>query len=437
MKKRFLIVLIGLAQLSFQLKSQDTLLIDKTDFIQRVLENNAKIKIAEQQNEMAKGDYNQSMALFMPDVKISNTAIITNNPLMAFGSKLNQERLTAADFDPNRLNDPSSIQNYALELQVIQPLLNFDGFEQRNAAKIQVEAMQLNEARTAEYLTLEANKAYMQLQLAYEAVDVLERAKITADEGLRLINNYELEGLVKKSDVLDVGVRQIEVANLLNYAKSNLRNTSDYLTNLMGNDFTGSVLKPNSSIASEIEIESFSNELTEGRKDLLAMDMSVEGSEHMLKSQMKASLPRINAFGNYQIYDNKPLGFGASGYLVGLQLSWNVFDGNRNVGKVQKAQASLEKTIIERDQYKQESQMELNKAKRQLFDAESKVDLAQKAFEQKKEAYRIRKDRFESGLEKTTDLLMAETQMFQKELEYLQAIFEHNYTKEYLRFLTR
>jgi outer membrane protein TolC len=437
MKKRFLIVLIGLAQLSFQLKSQDTLLIDKTDFIQRVLENNAKIKIAEQQNEMAKGDYNQSMALFMPDVKISNTAIITNNPLMAFGSKLNQERLTAADFDPNRLNDPSSIQNYALELQVIQPLLNFDGFEQRKAAKIQVEAMQLNEARTAEYLTLEATKAYMQLQLAYEAVDVLERAKITADEGLRLINNYELEGLVKKSDVLDVGVRQIEVANLLNYAKSNLRNASDYLTNLMGNDFTGSILKPNTSIASEIAIESFSNELIEGRKDLMVMDMSVEGSEHMLKSQMKTSLPRINAFGNYQIYDNKPLGFGASGYLVGLQLSWNVFDGNRNVGKVQKAQASLEKTIIERDQYKQESQMELNKAKRQLFDAESKVDLAKKAFEQKKEAYRIRKDRFETGLEKTADLLMAETQMFQKELEYLQAIFEHNYTKEYLRFLTR
>lgn len=437
MKKRFLIVLIGLAQLSFQLKSQDTLLIDKTEFIQRVLENNAKIKIAAQQNEMAKGDYNQSMALFMPDVKVSNTAIITNNPLMAFGSKLNQERLTAADFDPNRLNDPSSIQNYALELQVIQPLLNFDGFEQRKAAKVQVEAMQLNEARTAEYLTLEATKAYMQLQLAYEAVEVLERAKTTADEGLRLINNYELEGLVKKSDVLDVGVRQIEVANLLNYAKSSLRNTSDYLTNLMGNDFTGSILKPNTSIASEIAIESFSNELIEGRKDLMVMDMSVEGAEHMLKSQMKTALPRINAFGNYQIYDNKPLGFGASGYLVGLQLSWNVFDGNRNVGKVQKAQASLEKTIIERDQYKQESQMELNKAKRQLFDAESKVDLAKKAFEQKKEAYRIRKDRFETGLEKTADLLMAETQMFQKELEYLQAIFEHNYTKEYLRFLTR
>jgi hypothetical protein len=47
MKKRFLIVLIGLAQLSFQLKSQDTLLIDKIEFIQPVLENNAKIKIAE------------------------------------------------------------------------------------------------------------------------------------------------------------------------------------------------------------------------------------------------------------------------------------------------------------------------------------------------------------------------------------------------------
>ena len=81
--------------------------------------------------------------------------------------------------------------------------------------------------------------------------------------------------------------------------------------------------------------------------------------------------------------------------------------------------------------------MELNKTNRQLKDAENKVNLAQLALEQSQEAYRIRQNRFTQGLEKTTDLLQSETQMIQKELEHLQAIFEYNFTKQYLQFLTK
>jgi outer membrane protein TolC len=59
------------------------------------------------------------------------------------------------------------------------------------------------------------------------------------------------------------------------------------------------------------------------------------------------------------------------------------------------------------------------------------------AFDQSQEAYRIRSNRFTQGLEKTTDLLQSETMMAQKELEFLQAVFEYNFTKEYVQFLTK
>ena len=81
--------------------------------------------------------------------------------------------------------------------------------------------------------------------------------------------------------------------------------------------------------------------------------------------------------------------------------------------------------------------MELNKTNRQLRDAENKVNLSKLAFDQSQEAYRIRSNRFTQGLEKTTDLLQSETQMAQKELECLQAVFEYNFTKEYAQFLTK
>ena len=79
----------------------------------------------------------------------------------------------------------------------------------------------------------------------------------------------------------------------------------------------------------------------------------------------------------------------------------------------------------------------MNKTNRQLKDSENKVGLAQLALQQSEEAYRIRNNRFQQGLEKTSDLLQAATQMSQKELELLQAVFEYNITKEYLQFLTK
>jgi outer membrane protein TolC len=118
-------------------------------------------------------------------------------------------------------------------------------------------------------------------------------------------------------------------------------------------------------------------------------------------------------------------------------LSWDIFDGYKTIGKSQKAKADFEKAVVETEQYKKQSQLELNKTNRQLLDAENKVNLSKLAFEQSQESYRILQNRFTQGLEKTTDLLMSETQVAQKELEHLQAVFEYNFTKQYLQFLTQ
>ena len=147
--------------------------------------------------------------------------------------------------------------------------------------------------------------------------------------------------------------------------------------------------------------------------------------------------PRINAFGSFQVYDNVPLGFDASGYLVGAKLSWDLFNGYSNIAKVNKAKLEREKSQLEMEEYSAQQQAELNKANRMLKDTRNKIELSQLAFEQAAESHKIRKDRFEQGLEKTVDLLAAASLMYQKELQLKQAIFEYNFSKEYLYFLTR
>ncbi|HPW97325.1 MAG TPA: TolC family protein [Flavobacterium sp.] len=417
--------------------SQDTLMVSKNDLVQKVTDKNLQLKITEKSYQSAKADYNQSNALFLPNINVSYTGISTTNPLMAFGSKLNQEILTQADFNPALLNDPAKIQNFATKIEIQQPLINIDGLYERQAAKAKMEAFRLQTERTKEYLELEVSKAYMQLQLAYKAVKVLEKADVTGKANLKLVENYFKQGMLQKTDLLNVQVRVNEINNQLQYAKSNVQNASDYLAFLLNEDTNGKVFKPLEELENTISIESLNTEISENRKDIQAMNKSSEAYKKMMQSSKMGFLPKLNAFGSYELYDDKFLQTDAKGYLVGAQLSWNVFDGYKSIGKYDKAKADFQKAEVETEQYKKQSQLELNKTNRQLKDAENKVNLSQLAFEQSQEAFRIRQNRFAQGLEKTTDLLQSETQMIQKELEHLQAVFEYNFTKQYLQFLTK
>ena len=269
MKKVNLLIVLGMV--TSATFAQDTLTISKNDLLQKVTENNLQIKVAEKSFQSAKADYRQSNALFLPNINVSHTGIVTTNPLMAFGSKLNQEILTASDFNPALLNDPDKTQNFATKIEVQQPIINLDGLYGRQAAKAKMDAFQLQTERTKEYLELEVSKAYMQLQLAYKAVKVLEKANSTAQGNLKLVENYFKNGMLQKTDLLNVQVRVNEITNQLQYAKSNVQNASDYLAFLLNEDMAGKTYKPAEALDNAIAIESMNAKISDSRKDIQAM----------------------------------------------------------------------------------------------------------------------------------------------------------------------
>jgi outer membrane protein TolC len=416
--------------------SQQEISISLNDVLEKVDNNNHTVKIAEQNYNAAKADFNQTNSILLPNISISHSAISTTNPLMAFGSKLNQEILTQADFNPALLNDPDEIKNFTTKIEVQQPIFNADGIFMRKAAKAKMNAFELQTTRTKDAMKLEVTKAYMQLQVAYKAVEVLEKAKEAALENKKIADNNFKQGYMQKADILSVEVHVTEVENQLLTTKSNVKNASDYVLFLMNEDSEGT-LKPSNELVADLNLDVYNQQLSENRADIEAMQKSTEAFSNMYKADKMSFLPRLNAFGTYELYDDQLFGTNAKGYLVGAQLSWNVFDGFKSIGKAQKSKAELDKAEINLDQYKNQSQLEYNKAKRQLKDAENQLKLTNLALEQSKEAFRIRKNRFEQGLEKTSDLLISETQYLQKQLEQLQTIFNYNFTKAYVAFLTK
>ena len=415
--------------------SQDTIRISKTELEQKILDNNLQVKMAQKEAELADAELLGTRAMYLPNINASYTFSNTNNPLYAFGSKLNQERITMMDFNPDNLNSPKSISNFATKLEIQQPIINMDAVYQKKAGQVKSEVLKIKTERTKEYVQFELKKAYMTLQMAYKMVETLENARTTTLANKKVIDNYYKNGIIQKSEVLYMDVRLKEIENNIQFAKSNVKNASDYLYFLLDEDYQNKVLKPTESLEYQENMVENNPTLNINRKDLQAYQKSLEAYDLMIKSSKAKFLPKLNAFGSFEMYDNKIAQFDANGYLAGIQLSWNVFDGLKAKGEQEKYKAELSKAETEIQQYQKQSELELNKTSRQVQDAENKVNLTKLAWEQSKEAYRIRKNRYDQGLEKSADLLTSETQMSQKELEHIQAIFEYNTAVEYYKFL--
>lgn len=432
MKK--LISILFLFFLSF-VQAQDTISISWLEIAEKSLDNNLQYQLAKKETELAEAELLATRAMYLPNITASYSFMHTNSPLNAFGFKLNQSRITMEDFNPDLLNDPNGILDFMLRLEIQQPIVNMDAVFQKKAGVVKTEALKIKSERTKEYLEFELKKSYMMLQLAYKMLETLKEAKLTTLANQQVVDNYYANGLVQKSDVLYMNVRVSEINSQIHFAESNVLNASDYLFLLLNEDNVNKVLKPAEDLAIENLIAHENPILNHQRKDLQAYEKSLDAYDWLIKSSKSKFLPRLNAFGSYELHDNKITEFDGSGYLVGLQLSWNVFDGLKSKSEQAALQAELNKLKTEIDQYTQQSELELKKAYRQVLDADKKVNLSELAWEQSKEAYRIQKNRYDQGLEKSSDLLMAETLMSQKELEYHQAIFEYNTASEYYQFL--
>ena len=436
--KQIAFIGVFLAALTTSIWAQEPVHLSLQEVQDRVAAKNLQLKAAHQAYVAARGDFRQTNSLILPSISASHTALATTNPLMAFGSKLNQEVLTQADFNPVLLNNPDRYENFATRIEVLQPLVNLDGFLGRRAAKLKMEAMELQSARTQEYMQLAVFQAYKQLQLAYQAEQVMAAAVKTAEQNAHLIASYVGEGLAQKADELMVQVRVAEVRNGWQYAQSNVRNASDALFALMDEDGQGRILVPEASAPWTEDLPT--GEALGGldaRKDIQAMHKATQAYGKMQQSSVLGMAPRLNAFGTYELYDTELLQFGADGYTVGAQLSWNVFDGYKAMGKAEKAKAEHLKAQYEEQQYRNQSEAELAAARRQAVDAKNQWKMAELALAHAQEAYRIRENRFKAGLEKTTDLLMAETLMFEKELALSQALFNVQLSHKFVEFLTK
>jgi outer membrane protein TolC len=414
---------------------QDT---SKTWTLNEVLEvaeaNNWELQKSAQEVLSRKAEYRSTLATFLPKINLSESVTHTNDPLAAFGIKLQQEIVAQSDFNPELLNDPEEITDYNLGVMVEQPLINPDAFAGRKAVSHKLEASKQKAAHLKYYIQYVVKQSYYAIQLAQSKQKVLEEALEYAKENHRIAQNNLEQGYVNKADVMAANVRVLDLQAKIEEAQNQVVSAGQMLAFLLGRNIDEQIV-PEEELSKALLTANSSEFDLQRRSDVMAMSSGVKARNKKVAMQKLKFVPRLNAFGGYNFHGDELTAFDAESWVIGAKLQWTIFSGNKNLASVKKAKANAQLAEIRKKEYVDKNRMELDKARRKLKVAESSLNASQLAEEQIEEALRIRMDRYKEGLERTSDLLAAEAAYSQKQLERLNALYNYNKAVFYLEYL--
>ncbi len=404
------------------------------DAIEMARKSNRSIQIANQSIAVQEATFEQTKGNFLPYFGIQLTDMVTNNPLNVFGFKLKQEVVEQSDFDPVLLNDPDIRNQFNLSFNAMMPIYNPEAKAEQNAVRSQIKMKASMADRTAQGVELEVIKSYYMLGLALNALEVLEDTYEAAQSNYTIADNIFNQGLMLKSDLLDMNIMVNQSKLALTSAKINVANAQSQFNYVLNTD-NHTEYTPTDGLVDQNEIVLLQEEINPNRADFKAMYHGIEAMESMVKSADKSFLPKLKAFGNFELNDEVPFEKNAHNFLVGISLGWDIYKGNMRKTTINKTKAEIAEKQMELERNIAKAKLEIVNTRRSIEDLNAQIELHDLSIAQAEEALIIRKNRFKQGLEKSTDIINAETQLSHKKLARLNSLFELNMKNAYLKFL--
>jgi len=389
-------------------------------------EGSYQLHIARQQLAEAKGQNLKAWRGFLPHFTITERYLKTDDPVSVFGLKLKQGVFSQQDFGLSALNDPDKFENYTTEFRVELPILNLDAIFGKSAATMMVKAQRQGVQRAKEAVAFQTKSAYYGLILSYQSLRAIEQAIKSAQAHRDDAKAALDQGMISEADYLAAEVRLGELQEQKISAANQIRNVSDGLKLIMGMA-SDEVLFPTDSltISGSISADANTQAALENRADLRAILFQKKAAGRNLWAKGGAWLPRINGFGIREWNGADAFQKDASNFTLGVQLSWNIFDGFGHLGRRQQAAAKKHQADVRYRRAMQQARNEIAAARRNLQAAQQRIAVAQKAVRQATESLHITEQRFREGLAKTADLLDREAMQTNARLRFLKA--KHDY----------
>jgi outer membrane protein TolC len=339
--------------------------------------------------------------------------------------------------------------NY-LGLDASARFLIYSGGQVPNAVKAlgkKAEAQEaLEEVSTSEALT-DIITTYDQLALIRKIRKVLDESGIRLEAERKFATSALRNGMLTSFDTLKIAVAQANLdARIMEYEgkKKLVYCKLEQLTGKPALDFD--------SFNPELEVLPYMNPNLSiaNRPELKALNFQVEAQQYKINAESSHYLPKIQAVASSR-YDNvfhaeadmdspipmdikiDRMGLGPT-VMAGIGFKWDLFDRSGGTSRVKVAKLELQKAENSREDVQEMLILNLEKVNTSYQTCLSQVALKEQQMVATRKALEIAMKSYQEGMLTITERIVAESEMQNAELDYLQSIFnEHQAVLESMK----
>lgn len=355
--------------------------------------------------DAARADAARARDARLPTLSLGARGVRTDEPMMAFGLRLDQGRIGTADFDPRRLNDPAGLVGVGGGATVSVPV--FMGGRLRaaqRAAGAAADAESADHVRRRMEVAASVVQAYFGAQAADEGVRHAEDLLAHGTETERFVRERNARGLAPDADLARAAAFRAQAQAELAVAHQRRASARSALALLSGDGAAEAELATSISALPPPLVAPAS--APADRPDLLAARLRRDAAASGVAAARGALLPALFAQASAETMRTSDLAEGTSWTTIGLLLRWDLALGDADAVRAASARARAAADALAWRE--REAVREVAEARRAVETADARVRAAEEAVSASESARTLRDARHRQGLLPLTDVLDAE-----------------------------
>jgi len=398
------------------LQAQDSKSLSLDETIGLGLENSKQLKVALSKSKEAEFAVQGKKIAAAPDLDLSGQYMMINEPNISLGSAL------AGDGSDSEGAGMGVAPKYVALGMATARMPLFAGLRTHNdirSAEYLEKAAQLDAEDQKSEVILNLVNAYVNLYKAQETVKLVEEDLQEAKKRVKDFTSMEQNGILALNDLLKAQLQESNTSLALLDAQNSQRVANYNMDLLLGLDEQTQLLLDSINIdqlQQLLSLNDLHDKALTDRKDLQAIDQREQASETAIKIAKGAYWPSVAVSGGYAALDIDQVATVSNAWNVGLGVSFILGELYKNGSHVKQAKENYTQTQLMHEQLTDQVKSEVFHSFSNYQESRQRMDVYEKAEQQATENYRIVKDKHTNSLATTTDLLDADIDRLQAEL---------------------
>lgn len=426
--KIFLFTLLCIVNISAQV-TNDTLKLSLNDAINKALEKNWDIQIAQKDIQRSQEQINEAYANAFPRLEFSGRYVRNIKLPVLFlppNSPINPSDQTATfELGSRNAIDAGFSISQVIYNQKVNTAIQIAGeysqysIEGDKAAKSNV--------------ILEVKRAFYNVLLMKKLITVTRQNNESASANYENVGKLFEKGVASEYDYLRSEVQLANVQPLLIQTENNLTLALNYLKSLLAIDMNQPI-----DVQGDLQFEEVPTEQITERKETAITNnpsfrqLSIQESllDRNVTIQRSDYYPTLAAFGsyNFQTQDNtfkwKDYQWARS-FNIGLQFTYTLFDGFSRSARIEQAIIDREKVTLTKRKVEEGLKMQLTQTELKMIESKKRIAAQEKNLQQAEKTKTIAETRYRSGIGTQLEIIDTQTALTFAQTNYAQAIYDY------------